>query len=460
MYSREKTIQIDRDKIWHPFTQMKDYQELDPPVIVKGKGIFLEDAEGRQYYDTISSWWTNTLGHCNKEINKAIKKQIKKLEHVNYSGFAHPYSSKLVDRLSGFLPESLTHHFFSDDGSTAVEVALKMAFQYWQNQGIKEKTKFVMLENAYHGDTLGAMSVGGVDMYHKLYSPLMCSTYRADSPNCSSCSARKSEFTLNAENTGCSLECFQSMENILRKNSSNIAAVIVEPLLQAAGGMLMYPPSYLQKLRTLTDELDIILIFDEVATGFGRTGTLFAYESAGVIPDIICLSKGLTAGYMPLAMTICTDKIYRAFYDDYFSQKTFYHGHSYTANPLACAIASKNLKILRRDNLPGSRQDVISHFHNKVRKFQQYSFVKDIRTRGFVGAIDLVEDRKSAKAFDPAARIGWKIYQKSLENGLVLRPLGDMIYWFLPLITTIDDIDVIMDKSNKVIREVIDEYRS
>lgn len=455
MYNKKKTLEVDRKNIWHPFTQMKDYEEYDPKVIVRGEGVKLFDADGTEYYDTISSWWVNTLGHCNKEISDAIKKQLDTLEHVNFSGFTHPFAAEFIDLLSQFLDKSLSKYFFSDNGSTAVEVAIKMAFQYWQNRKITGKTRFIMLENAYHGDTIGAVSVGGVEMYHKLYKPLMFSSIKVKSPDCSSCPFRKSEFTLDASECNCNMECFSEMEKAIVDNKDIAAAVILEPLIQCAGGMLNYRREYLQLLEKTAKANNVLVIYDEVATGFGRTGTMFAYEQAGTVPDLICLSKGITAGFMPLAVTVATDEIYDAFYDDYSSQKTFFHGHSYTANPLACCAGTANLKILKRDNLPESNRKALLHFHKRLSALAKFDIVNDIRFTGFIGAIDLVKSRKNKESFEPDIRIGKQIYEFSLDNGVVLRPLGDTIYFFLPLIVTVDDIDEIFNRTEKVLKKFL-----
>ena len=451
MYDKKKTLEIDRKHIWHPFTQMKDYEKMDPKVIVRGDGIKLYDSDGNEYYDTVSSWWTNTLGHCNKEISNGIKKQLDTLEHVIFSGFTHPFAAEFIDLLSGFLDKSLSKYFFSDNGSTAVEVALKMAFQYWQNLGKTDKTGFIMLENAYHGDTIGAVSLGGVPMYHKLYKPLMFSTVQVKGPNCSNCPHRKSDYTFDTSQCGCNIECFGDMEKAIRQHGSKTAAIIIEPLLQGAGGMILYRKEYLQLLEKTAKENDILVIYDEVATGFGRTGSMFAYEQCGTTPDIIALSKGITAGFLPFAITAATDKVYDAFYDDYFSHKTFFHGHSYTGNPLGCAAGIENLKILKRDNLPCSNKNTIEHFHGKLREMEEFDFINDIRYLGFIGAIDIVKSRKNKIPFNPEERIGKKIYMDSLENGIILRPLGDTIYFFLPLITTPDDIEQIFKRTLKVL---------
>lgn len=455
--NKKKILEIDKKHIWHPFTQMKDYENIDHTVIARGNGIKLFDIDGNEYFDTTSSWWTNIHGHCVKSINDAIKRQIEKLEHVNFSGFTHPCAAELVNILKIFLPQVLSKFFFSDNGSTSVEIALKLSFQYWQNKGMTRKTRFAYLENSYHGDTIGAVSVGGIDEFHKLYNPLRFRSFKVPSPDCSKCNLRKSKFTYDAKDTHCRIECFEKMERIFKKNKDEIAAVIVEPLLQAAGGMLVYPKEYLKRLRHIASDLKIILIFDEVATGFGRTGKMFAFEKAGVLPDILCLSKGLTGGYMPLALTVTTDEIYNAFYEDHFKNKTFYHGHSYTANPISCSAAVKNLKIFKKKNLPRSKVDVIEHFHKILKSFEKYSFISDIRYIGFIGAVDIVKERAGGKPYDKKERIGFKIYHNSLKRRLVLRPLGDTIYWFLPLAVRKRDIDEILKRSIAVIEETINE---
>lgn len=455
MYDKKKTLEVDRRNIWHPFTQMKDFESMDPKVIVRGEGVKLFDADGNEYYDTISSWWVNTLGHCNTGIAEGIKKQLDTLEHVNFSGFTHPFAAEFIDLMTGFLDKSLSKYFFSDNGSTAVEVAIKMAFQYWQNRKITNRTRFIMLDNAYHGDTIGAVSVGGVAEYHRLYKPLMFSSIKVQSPDCSSCPKRRSEFTMDASKCDCNMECFEHMAKAITEHAGETAAVIIEPLMQGAGGMLNYPAQYLKKLEKTAKEHGVLVIYDEVATGFGRCGTMFAYEQSGTRPDIICLSKGITAGFMPLAVTVTTEEVYNAFYDDYFSHKTFFHGHSYTANPLACAAGIENLKILKRDHLPQSNRIAMEHFHDRLKDLGKYDFINDIRFTGFIGAIDIVKSRKDKVPFAPEERIGRKIYNISLDNGVVLRPLGDTIYFFLPLIVTVDDVDEIFNRTEKVLNDAI-----
>lgn len=455
MYDKAKTLDIDRRLLWHPYTHLKDYLDRDPVVVMRGAGHQLFDADGRAYYDTISSWWCNLHGHCQPRLNQAVAGQLERLEHTLFAGLTHPWAAEVADRLSRLLPPSLSRFFYSDNGSTAVEVALKMAFQYWQNRGQRRKTRFVFLENAYHGDTTGAMSVGGISLYHRLYAPLRFKSFQAPAPACHTCPHRRSRFTWDARDTGCSLQCFDGMERILRRRRRELAAVIVEPLLQGSAGISLYPPAYLDRLRQLTRELDVLLIYDEVATGFGRTGTLFAFQQTATVPDFLCLSKGLTAGYMPLALTVTSESIYQAFVGDDLSSKTFFHGHTYTANPLACAVAAANLQWLEEDRLPESRAKVMEYFHQRLRAWEVFDFVGDIRHLGFVGAVDIVKSRAAKKTYPAQTRIGFRIYLEGLERQVLLRPLDQTIYWFLPLSITPEEIDLILAKSREAIQAAV-----
>ncbi|OAG28450.1 adenosylmethionine--8-amino-7-oxononanoate transaminase [Thermodesulfatator autotrophicus] len=453
-WDKKKILEIDRNHIWHPYTQMKDYENRDPMVIVSARGLKLKTIDGQEIYDSISSWWTNVHGHLHPALNQAIIEQLNLLDHINFSGYTHPYAVEVVERLKDFLPPELSRFFFSDNGSTAVEVALKMAFQFWQNKGQKEKTRFVCLENAYHGDTLGAVSVGGVDLFFELYKPLLFKSFKAPSPYCYRC-PEKEGFTLDASHQ-CSLKCLKGMEEILKEHHGEICAVIVEPLMQGAGGILIYPAAYLKKLREITRRYKVFLIFDEVATGFGRTGTMFAFEQAEVVPDIICLAKGLTGGYLPMALTITTEEIYQAFYADYLEGKTFYHGHTYTANPICCAVAAANLKLFAEENPLVKTREAREYFHQLLLKtFADKPYVGDIRYLGYVGAIELVKDKQTKEPFPEELRVSFQIYMKSLEKGVVLRPLGDVIYWFLPLCVTKYEVEEILNLSVEAIEEVL-----
>ncbi|MEW6517538.1 MAG: adenosylmethionine--8-amino-7-oxononanoate transaminase [candidate division FCPU426 bacterium] len=455
MYDKTKTLDSDRRHLWHPYTQMQDYAGRDPLVIVRAEGHKLFDADGREYFDTLSSWWCNLLGHNQPRLNQALIDQVGRLEHTLFAGITHPWAAEVADRLSRLLPPALGRFFFSDNGSTAVEVALKMAFQYWQNRGQRRKTRFVFLEDSYHGDTVGAMSVGGIALYHKLYAPLRFKSFQAPAPACLRCPYRRSHFTYDARDTGCGLQCFAGMERILRAQHRDLAAVIVEPLLQGSAGISVYPPAYLDRLRQRTRELDVLLVCDEVATGFGRTGTLFAFQQTQAVPDFVCLSKSLTAGYLPLALTATREDIYQAFLGDYASGKTFFHGHTYTANPLACAVACANLEQLETDRLPESRAKVAEYFRKRLADFEAFDFVGDIRHLGFVGAVDIVKSRAAKKAYAPQTRIGFKIYLEGLQRQVLLRPLDNTIYWFLPLTITPEEIDLILANSRESIRAAV-----
>ncbi|MEF3254379.1 MAG: adenosylmethionine--8-amino-7-oxononanoate transaminase [Deferribacterales bacterium] len=452
---KNEILAKDKKHIWHPFTQMKDYELLDHIIITHGKGIKLYDIDNNYYYDTVSSWWTNIFGHRNKHIAHNIRAQINQLDHVIFAGFTHPYVVKLVDLLSKFLPETLSKFFFSDNGSTSVEVALKMAFQYWQNNGRTSKTKFLFFENSYHGDTIGAVSVGGIDLYHKLYKPLMFNSYQFKSPVCRNCIFRDSKFTLNG-NTGCKGECIDELEKFIEERSEEIAAVIIEPLIQCAAGMNVYNGIVLKKLRKLCDKFDILLIFDEVATGFGRTGRMFAFEHHNVVPDILCLSKGITGGFLPLALTVTTEKIYNAFYDDYFSYKTFFHGHSYTANPISCAAAIGTLENFLKKPIEKYKYN-LRIFEEHILKFTEEDFVSDVRYLGFIGAFDIINPN-TGNPFPAKERVGFQIYLESLKNNLILRPLGDTIYWLLPINVKKRDMEQIYIKTLKTVKNVLSRY--
>lgn len=445
MYKVQELIEKDIKYVWHPDTQMKEFETENPIIIERGEGIYVFDIEGNKYIDAIASWWVNTLGHSNPRLNKALCEQVEKIEHVLLAGFSHIPAIELAEELVKISAKSLTKVFYSDNGSTATEIALKMAFQYCAQTGKPNKKKFVALENSYHGDTLGAVSVGGVDIFYKVFKPLLFDIFQAKSPYCYRC-------PMGLNNETCNIDCISSVEEIFRANHNEIAAMIVEPLVQGACGMRMYPAEYLKKLRALCHEYDILLIDDEVAMGFGRTGKMFAYEHADIEPDIVCLAKGITAGYLPLAVTMTSDKIFNAFYDDYHTYKTFYHGHSFTGNPLAASIAIENLKIFKEEKIIENLQPKIEFFHKSLEKFKKLKHVGDIRFIGMVAALELVEDKETKKSFDPKKRIGKKVYKEALKLGAILRPLGDIIYFIPPYIIKEEEITTLTDIAYKAIK--------
>ena len=443
----DKWIRKDLKYIWHPYTQMKDCEKFPPILIERAKGIKLYDNKGNCYYDTISSWWCNIHGHNHPEINKAIRNQLNSFEHVLFAGFTHKPAIKLAEQLVAITPDNLTKVFFSDNGSTAVEVALKMSFQYWQNIGKKKKTKFLSLNSAYHGDTIGAMSVSGVDLFNKVFSPLFFKSFKVPSPYCYRCPVGKDKFT-------CNIECINFLEATLKKKSKEIAALILEPMVMASGGMIIYPARYLQGAGWLAKKYNIHLILDEVASGFGRTGKMFACEHAKVKPDFICLSKGITSGYLPFAATLTTSKIYNVFYADYEKRKTFYHGHTYTANPISCAAALASLQVYKQENTLGKINKLIPIFHKKLEAFRDLPLVGDVRYIGMIGAIELVKNTKTKKPFGLKRRIGLEVYKKGLKQGLILRPLGSIVYFFLPLCIKKGQIIEALDKTYRIIKNL------
>ena len=449
--NKKQLIEDDIKYIWRPFTQMKSLEnDLNKPIIIKrGKGIYLEDIDGNKYIDAVSSWWVNTLGHSNKRLNKALERQSKKIEHVIFAGFTHEPVIEFSKKLVKLMNNKLTKVFYSDNGSTAVEVALKMAYQYQVLKGHPEKKKFIALKNSYHGDTIGAVSVGGIDMYHKLYKPLLFEIRQALSPYCYRC-------PMKCDKNTCKCECLNSVEDILKEEASQIAGIIIEPLVQAAGGMIMYPPKYITKLREICDKYNILLIDDEVAMGFYRTGKLFAYEHADIVPDIVCAAKGITAGYMPLSVTVTSQEIFNAFYDDDIDgYKTFYHGHSYTAYPLALSVALENLKILEEMKIEEYLKPKIAKFSKELEKFKNHKNVGDIRQTGMICAIELVKDKETKEPFAYEDGIGKKIYLEGLKMGAILRPMWNCIYFLTPYIISEKEIEKLTDIAYKALNKVL-----
>lgn len=435
--------------IWHPCSQMKDYEELPPIIIKSGQGVHLTDIDGKDYIDIVSSWWCNLLGHCNPKINKAITDQLNTLEHVIFANFSHTPAIKLCQRLADVVPAGLTKFNFSDNGSAAVECSLKMAFQYCYQTGNTEKTKFMCLSDGYHGETIGALSVGTLDLYAKIYKPMLMDTIRIDAPDCFRCPYGKCL-------DDCECECFKRAEEAFEKHGKETAGMIIEPLLQGSAGMRIYPPLYLKKLRALCDEYGVILIADEIATGFGRTGKMFAFDHAGVSPDIMCISKGLTGGYMPMAITITTDKIYNAFYSDYNEGKAFMHSHTYSGNPLGCSSALAVLDILKEDSIIEKANKAAVYLHGALQDaLGTHKNVGETRHIGLINAIELCEDTITKKGFDTKLRVGYSIYKKALEHGLILRPLGNVLYFNPPLIIEKDDIDSAINKCVQSIHEIL-----
>ena len=426
---------------------MKDYETLRPIVVERGEGPYLYAADGQKYLDIISSWWCNLLGHCNPKINEAIKKQIDQLEHVIFVNFTHEPAIKLCEELVKYVPAGLNKFNFADNGSSSVEIALKLAFQYQLQTGHGEKTRFMCLSEGYHGETIGALSVGSMDLFAQMYKPMMMNNIHVQAPDCYRC-------PFNKDREHCQCECFKYAEEAFAKHAKETAAMIVEPIVQGCAGMRIYPPLYLQKLRKLCDEYGVLLIADEIATGFGRTGKMFACNHAGITPDIMCISKALTGGYLPMSIVCTTDKIYDAFYDDYNKGKQFMHSHTYAGNPIGCAIAMAVLDIMKNERILEENVEKAQYFHNELLEtFGKHKNIGEIRHINLINAMELVTDKEKKLGFDGNLRIGYEIYKKALTHGLLLRPLGNVIYFNPPL--NIDKAD--LDKAVTLAKQSIDE---
>lgn len=442
-------VEKDLEYIWHPCSQMKDYEELKPIVVDYGKGIYLYDKNGKEYMDIVSSWWCNLLGHSNSKINNAIKNQLDRLEHVIFANFTHEPAIALCEELMKVIPKGLHKFNFSDNGSASIECALKMSFQYMYQTGRRKKTRFMALSDGYHGETIGALSVGSLDLYAEIYKPILMDIIRVDAPDCYRCAYGKCR-------DNCNAECFEKADKAFEMYADEVCAMIVEPLVQGSAGMRIYPPIYLKKLREACDKYDVLLIADEIATGFGRTGKMFAFNHAEVSPDIMCVSKGLTGGYMPMSITITTDKLYEAFYADYNEGKAFMHSHTYSGNPLGCSAALAVQKILREEDIINKASITAKYLNDKLNEaFDGHINVGEIRSIGLINAIELVTDKDTKESYDSKLRIGYRIYKKALEKGLVLRPLGNVLYFNPPLIITKEEIDKAVSLCRNSVAEIL-----
>jgi adenosylmethionine---8-amino-7-oxononanoate aminotransferase len=424
--------------VWHPCTQMKDHEQLPMIPIRRASGAWLEDYDGKRYLDAISSWWVNLFGHANPRINAAVAAQLERLEQVILAGFTHEPVIALSEALTTLAPAGLTRCFYADNGSAAVEVALKMSFHYWRNSGRSAKRRFITLANSYHGETLGALAVGNVELYKEIYRPLLMDVITVPSPDCYQRAAGESCEQYSRRR-------FADMEAALAAHAHESCAVIVEPLVQCAAGMRMYDPVYLALLRAACDRHEVHLIADEIAVGFGRTGTLFACEQAGIRPDFMCLSKGLTGGYLPLSAVLTTETVYQAFYDEYVKLNAFLHSHSFTGNPLACAAALASLAIFREDRTLERNLALAAHLGSRARELADHPHVAEVRQRGMILAIELAADKATRTPYPWQERRGLTIYRHALERGVLLRPIGTVVYFMPPYIVTTGEIDLMVD---------------
>jgi adenosylmethionine-8-amino-7-oxononanoate aminotransferase len=444
MTDRRSLIDRDRAHVWHPYTQMKT--AAAPLPIVKGEGVYLYTEDGKRILDGISSWWVNIHGHAHPRLNQALIDQARQLEHVVFAGCTHFPAVELAERLVALLPPGLTRVFYSDNGSTAVEVALKLARQYWRNLGQPHRRRFIALHYAYHGDTVGAMSVSEESLFTDAFRPLLFEVTRADAPYCYRC-------PLGLVRAGCRIDCLGSLEDALKREADSVAAVLVEPMLQAAGGMVVWPSEFLTGVRQLCDQHGTLLIADEVLTGFGRTGRMFASEHAPVSPDIMCLSKALTAGYLPLGATVASEQIFEAFLSDERT-KTFFHGHSFTANPMACAVALASLELFREHDILARVRRLESRLRAGLMPLVDLPGVGDVRVIGGVGIVELVTDKSTRQADGYLAGIGPRLAAAFLERGLLIRPLGNVVYFMPPYVISDDEVDWALDQITTVLGAV------
>ncbi|MHB1426142.1 MAG: adenosylmethionine--8-amino-7-oxononanoate transaminase [Gemmataceae bacterium] len=426
--SREQLEQWDRDHVWHPFTPMWQYASEKPLIIVAARGCFLIDLDGNEYLDGVSSLWCNVHGHRVPQLDAALREQLDCVAHSTLLGLSNVPAIRLARRLVELAPPGLNHVFYSDDGATAVEVALKMAFQYWRQceRPRPEKTRFLALHGAYHGDTLGDVSVGDIERFHGLFSPLLFPTVRAPAPYCYRC-------PLGLERSRCSIDCVEVLVELVRRHADTLAAVVIEPLVQGAAGMITAPEGYLRRVREVTRRHDVLLIADEVAVGFGRTGTMFACTQEDVVPDFLCLAKGMTGGYLPMAATLTTDEVYNAFLGPPEAGRTFYHGHTYTGNPLGAAVALANLNLLQAPEGLPSLTEKIECLRTHLERLRDLPLVGDVRQKGLLAGIELVRDRMTKERFAATERMGARFCRLAREQGVLLRPLGDVIVVMPPL---------------------------
>ena len=436
--------QLDKQYLWHPFAPMRLWLDGEPLIIDRGDGVYLYDTDGNRYIDGVASLWCNVHGHCHGHINSAISSQLEKIAHSTLLGLSSAPAIRLAGRLVEMTPGELARVFYSDSGATAVEIALKMAFQYWKNTGQPNRDKFIALKQSYHGDTVGAVSVGGIETFHRIFGPLTFATHFTDSPH---------PYRFDGSAEQCRQSALARLEQLLIENAGAIAAIVLEPLVQGAAGIVVHPEGFLAGAAALAEKFDVLLIADEVATGFGRTGTMFACSQENVSPDILCLAKGLTGGYLPLAATLTTEKVFAAFLGEPFAETTFYHGHTYSGNALACAAAVASLEVFEREGTVESLPPKISLIEERLRQIGRLDFVGDVRQKGLMVGIELTKDKDAKCDFPPEARLGARICDQMRGDGLILRPLGDVIVIMPPLSIDLAQLGQLLDIVERAIAD-------
>lgn len=451
---KDQLVQWDKEYLWHPFTQMKQYRQETPLIIERGEGSYLIDMDGNTYLDGYSSLWVNVHGHNHPELNEALFQQAEKIAHSTLLGSANIPSILLAKKLVEITPPGLNKVFYSDAGSTSVEIALKIAYQYWKLKdpiGYAQKNKFISLKEAYHGDTVGSVSVGGMDLYHKIFRPLLFERLEMPTPY-------TYRMTPDNDEEACLHMCLNQLEDLLKEHHNEVAGLIIEPLVQGAAGMVTAPDGFLSGVRELCTKYNVLMIVDEVAVGFGRTGTLFACEQENVSPDLFCMAKGLTAGYMPLAATLTTDEVFNAFLGEPEELKTFYHGHTYTGNQLACAVALKNIELIEKNQLIPSLQEKITFMKEKLASFKELPFVGDVRQRGMMAGIELVMNKETKEIFPTHLQVEHQITLEARKRGVLTRPLGPVIVLMPVLSMSIDELAQLLEAMYDSIKVVTERF--
>ncbi len=443
MVDKETLVAWDKRYLWHPFTQMQDWLAEEPVIIERGDGCYLIDIAGNRYIDGVASMWTNVHGHNHPELNAALKTQIDKVAHTTLLGYSNIPAIELARKLVELTPVGLNKVFYSDNGSTAVEIALKMAYQYWQHRGEPQRKLFIHFDKAYHGDTIGAMSVGGIDSFHTTFDSLLFKGIRVSAPE-----------PYRPNSPAVKAQWLKAVESKLSEYTRQIAGIILEPLIQGAGGMLISPQGFLKELAVLAKRSETLLIVDEVMTGMGRTGKMWACEHEAVTPDLLCTAKGLAAGYLPLAATLTTDEVYNAFLGEYKDLKTFFHGHTFTGNPLACAVALENIAIFEREDLLSRLQPTIEHFRNRLQEFKKLPHVGDVRVCGLAAGVELMKNPDTNTPYPFEEKVGIRVCKEALTRGAILRPLVNIIVLMPPLQISISELDALLDIVYKSIATV------
>ena len=452
MASAEQLRDWDHAHLWHPFTPLADWAASDPLVIDRAEGVYLFDLQGRRYLDGVSSLWCNVHGHRHPALDAAVRAQLDKVAHSTLLGVSHPSAIELARKLVERAPKGLTRVFFSDDGATAVEVALKMALQYWRQKAAPEpgRTRFIALGGAYHGDTLGDVSVGGVERFHAMFAPLLFPVLRAPSPHCYRC-------PIGLKRPDCATACLDAVQTLLVDHPGEVAAIVVEPLVQGAAGMIVHPEGYLSGLRALSREHGTLLIADEVAVGFGRTGRLFACEHEGVTPDFLCLAKGLTGGYLPMAATLTTEAVHGAFLGTAADGKTFYHGHTYGGNPLGAAVALASLQVFDDEATLAGLEPRAARLADRLTEFAALPHVGDVRQCGLIAGVELVLDKVTKEPYPWTRQVGARVCARARDSGLLIRPLGDVLVIMPPLAIHLEQLDEMLDVMIECVREITEE---